>query len=63
MEEAAKVVLSVLPHLESLSIGGTDPKIIRHEGGEISFEWPWTGRMKEWTYDVVPERPDVEDEL
>jgi len=60
-EEAAQIVLEQLPSIRELSIGGSTANITRHENGTASATWSWTGRMKEWTYEVWPaEEPGEE---
>ncbi|KAL6804915.1 hypothetical protein GGI42DRAFT_323178 [Trichoderma sp. SZMC 28013] len=54
-EKAAKIALSVLPHLESISIGGLSPHMTKEDGNKVVLEWPWTGRMEEWLLEEVPD--------
>ncbi|KAM6488332.1 hypothetical protein HDV62DRAFT_20952 [Trichoderma sp. SZMC 28011] len=54
-EKAARIALSVLPHLESISIGGSTPNMTKEDGNKVVFEWPWTGRMEEWLLEQVPD--------
>lgn len=54
-EKAARIALSVLPHLESISIGGYTPHMTKEDGNKVVFEWPWTGRMEEWLLEQVPD--------
>jgi hypothetical protein len=62
IEEAAKIVFEVLPHLESLSVGSTSPvNIIRDEEGHVvEVKWAWTGRMHEYLYEIWPESNEEE---
>ena len=60
-EEAAQIVLEQIPGLVALNIGGSVANITRHENGTASATWPWTSRMKEWTYERWPvEEPGEE---
>ena len=54
-EKAARIALSVLPHLETISIGGSTPHMTKEDGNKVVFEWPWTGRMEEWLLEQVPD--------
>ncbi|KAK4083731.1 uncharacterized protein Triagg1_1393 [Trichoderma aggressivum f. europaeum] len=54
-EKAVRIALSVLPHLESISIGESTPHMIKEDGKKVIFEWPWTGRMEEWLLEQVPD--------
>jgi len=62
-ERAAEIVLSSLPGLKSLCIGGAHANITRDDRGGIGAAWPWTGRMTNWTYEVWPEERDWTDEM
>jgi len=53
-ELAANIVLSKLPQLECLCIGGTYANITRDDHGGRVATWPWTGRMIEWTDEIWP---------
>jgi len=52
------MIMETLPNLETFSIGSYSPTI---ENGSRELVWPWTGRMKEYTFDIWPEPEDGED--
>lgn len=56
IEEAAKIAFEVLPSLKSLSVGDTSPvNVIRDdEGNVVEVKWVWTGRMREYLYEMWP---------
>lgn len=54
IEEAGRMTMEILPHLEYLAVGGSRANITK-EGGEVELIWAWTGRMTEYTYEVWPE--------
>ncbi|KAM7211920.1 hypothetical protein V8F06_012696 [Rhypophila decipiens] len=77
VEIAARFTLEEMPYLSELSIGGTRAAlndtgtelctsrvgvITGHGGSKVpEVRWPWTGRMKEWTYEQWPEpKPGAE---
>lgn len=53
-EKAAKIVLEILPNLWTLSIGGTQAKLVRNADGSMEAEWPWTDRVEDWLYEQCP---------
>ncbi|KAI1419005.1 hypothetical protein F5Y12DRAFT_780270 [Xylaria sp. FL1777] len=55
-ERAAALVLDVLPHLTSFSVGSIQANITRYENGTLRACFPWSGRMDEWVGDVLPPR-------
>jgi hypothetical protein len=57
VEEAAKIALETLPHLQSLHVGETSPvDVVRdEEGNVVEFKWAWTGRMRAFLNEVWPE--------
>ncbi|USP81294.1 hypothetical protein yc1106_08568 [Curvularia clavata] len=54
-ERAGEIVLEVLPRLEQLRIGSSQPNITVNKEGKKELVWPWTGRMREYTYEGFPE--------
>ena len=60
-EKAGEIVLERLPDLKKLSVGSYCANITRNEddGGRVNATWPWTGRLKEWSYEVWPLRGEV----
>lgn len=54
-ERAGEMVLEVLPRLEQLRIGSSRPNITVNKQGKKELVWPWTGRMREYTYEAYPE--------
>ncbi|KAJ4350402.1 uncharacterized protein N0V89_009023 [Didymosphaeria variabile] len=60
-ELAGNMTIEVLPHLTRLSIGGRAPEIFLNEEGKAELVWPWTRRMKEYTYELWPEIEDYFD--
>ena len=55
VERAAHIVLSRMPDLESLSIGGESAQLTKHENGTLTASWIWTGRLEEYKYEIWPE--------
>jgi hypothetical protein len=55
VERATRIVLSFLPDLDSLDFGGFAINLTRHENATVTPNWPWTGRMEEYKYEVWPE--------
>lgn len=62
-EKGGDIVVANLPQLSSFTIGGRCPNVTRTEEGMITATWPWTGRLKEWVLEVVPERDWEEEEV
>ncbi|EPS36855.1 hypothetical protein H072_9677 [Dactylellina haptotyla CBS 200.50] len=60
-EKAAGIIISVLPGLKSFKIGSYSPTLDATGSGTPTMVWPWTGRMKEWTYEEWPHRLDEGD--
>lgn len=59
-ERAAREVLKKIPGLKQLGIGSGLRNVTVNEDGEAEVTWPWTRRLKEYTYDMWPK---VGDEL
>jgi hypothetical protein len=51
---ASKIVVEGLPNLLTLSIGGRAENIAMSSEGR-TVPWPWTGRMDEWAWEMVPD--------
>lgn len=47
IEEAGRLTMEALPHLETLFVSGYKANIAR-EDGAVVLSWPWTGRLDEW---------------
>jgi hypothetical protein len=62
VEEAANMAIEALPHLKHFSVGGSCANITRNTEREVALVWPWTGRMKEYTYEKWPEQKDYSDD-
>jgi hypothetical protein len=54
-ELAGNMAVRILPQLKQFSIGESRANITFNEEGRPELAWPWTGRMKEYTYEVWPE--------
>lgn len=50
-EKAGQIVLERLPDLKTLNIGEFCANLSRSDRGVTKATWPWSGRMKEWTYE------------
>jgi hypothetical protein len=57
VEDAAKIALAILPHLQSVHVGKTSPvDVVRdEEGNVVEFKWEWTGRMRAYLNEIWPE--------
>ncbi|KAI1413064.1 hypothetical protein F5Y13DRAFT_161460 [Hypoxylon sp. FL1857] len=53
-ELAGNIVMEAIPHLNILSIGGTQANFTRNERSELEIVWPWTGRKEEYISEIYP---------
>jgi hypothetical protein len=54
-ERGGVIVAEILPRLENFTIGGYRATITKQEGVISNMTWPWSGRMKQWLMETVPE--------
>ncbi|KAL2067654.1 hypothetical protein VTL71DRAFT_15750, partial [Oculimacula yallundae] len=59
-EKAAAILMTALPQLTSFSIGDDRPNVTRAENGSVIITWPWTGRMRDWVFEIWPPNPEFE---
>lgn len=55
---AANVTMDALPRLKSLQVGSESANLTLNDLGQPDMTWPWTGRMKQYTYEIWEELDD-----
>ncbi|KAI3316667.1 hypothetical protein HD806DRAFT_527664 [Xylariaceae sp. AK1471] len=58
VDKAAAIVSQTLPRLIELSVGNNRAHLIRYENGTAQAASSQTGRMNEWSLEVVPKRDE-----